>query len=63
MKVSFIFNILEDLIDDMEKELKGVKINQDLFQDDENLDELNDIGDDDEDNNPKDEIEEEEKEG
>jgi len=35
-----------EIMNDLDNDLKGVKINAELFQEDENLDDLNDIGDD-----------------
>jgi len=35
-----------EIMDDLDNDLKGVKINAELFQEDENLDDLNDVEDD-----------------
>jgi len=35
-----------EIMNDLDNDLKGVKVNAELFQEDENLDDLNDIGDD-----------------
>jgi len=50
----------KEIMEDLENDLKGIKINTDLFQADDNLDELNDIVDEDDGKNEI--IEEEEKE-
>jgi len=59
----------KEILEELDSDMKGIKINAELFKDDENLDDLNDLGDDEEGEEKKEEeevpqgnIEEEEKE-
>ena len=47
----------EEVIIELDKGMKEIKINEDLFKEDENLDELDDIADDKEDDKKEDEKE------
>ena len=51
----FIYDELILSLEDLENELKGIKINSDLFTADENLDELNEIEEDENELNENDE--------